>query len=57
MVRCGSLQMVSESIPDLGVGVCLASQSHGIQRGHCVCMERERNGELGGVCDVPHWIG
>ena len=61
MVGCGSLQMVSEPIPDPGVGVCLASyevfvclapQSHGTQRGRCVCM---RGGE-GGVCNVPHRI-
>ena len=58
MVGCGSLQMVSEPIPDLGVGVCLAPskvfvclapQSHGTQRRRCVCM--------GGICDVPHRIG
>ena len=44
----GPLQMVSKPMPDPDVGVCLAPQSHGIQRGRCVCMEC--------VCDVPHRI-
>ena len=35
-------------MPDPDVGVCLAPQSHGIQRGRCVCMEC--------VCDVQHRI-
>ena len=42
-------EMISEPILDHSVGVCLTPQSHGTQRGHCVCM--------GGVCDVPHRIG
>ncbi|RVW77371.1 [Pyruvate dehydrogenase (acetyl-transferring)] kinase, mitochondrial [Vitis vinifera] len=36
MVGSGSLQMVLEPIPDPGVGVCLALQSHGTQQGRCV---------------------
>ena len=47
-VGSGSLQMVLEFIPDPGVGVCLAPQSHGTQQGRCVCM--------GDVCDIPHRI-
>ena len=41
----GSLQMVSEPIPDLGVGfvwsckgICFTPQSHGTQRVRCICM-------------------
>ena len=41
--------MILELILEPGVGVCLAPQSHGTQRGRCVCMR--------GVCDVPHRIG
>ena len=41
--------MILELILDPGVGVCLAPQSHGTQRGRCVCIR--------GVCDVPHRIG
>ena len=55
MVGYRLLQMVLEPILDLGVGfvwvfVCLAPQSHGTQREHCVCMGG------GGVCDVLHRI-
>ena len=47
-IMSGPLQMVSKPMPDPDVGVCLAPQSHGIQRGRCVCMK--------GVCDVLHRI-
>ena len=56
--RTISTWLVSEPIPDPGVGVCLAPQgvfvclapqSHGTQRGRCVCM--------GGVVFVMSHIG
>ena len=54
MVGCGSLQMVSEPIPDPGVGVCLAlSVRPRNPMGH----NEDVVSAWGGVCDVPHRIG
>ena len=54
MIGCGSLQMVSEPIPDPGVGVCLALSVW-------PCNPMGHNEDVvsawGGICDVPHWIG
>ena len=53
MVGCGSLQMVSEPIPDPGVGVCLAlSVWPRNPMGH----NEDVVSAWGGVCDVPHRI-
>ena len=54
MVGCGSLQMVSALIPDLGVGVCLAlSVWPRDPMGH----NEDVVSAWGGICDVPHQIG
>ena len=53
MVGCGSLQMVSEPIPDPGAGVCLAlSVWPRNPMGH----NEDVVSAWGGICDVPHRI-
>ena len=54
MVGYEPLQMVSEPIPDPGVGVCLTlSVSPRNPMGH----NEDVVSVWGGVCDVPHRIG
>ena len=54
MVGSGPLQMVSEPIPDPGVGVCLTlSVWPRNPMGH----NEDVVSAWGGVCDVPHRIG
>ena len=60
VVRCGSLQMVSKSILSTSVwGFVWPHNSMGYNEDVVSAWrERERGGgELGGVCDVSHWIG
>ena len=54
MVGCGSLQMVSEPIPNPGVGVCLALS---IWPRNPMGHNEDVVSAWGGICDIPHRIG